>query len=115
MLNPSQHHSQKITVIHKEKIYTCMTEDPPSSLSDFTATCTSIAVAARIVDRITVSDASHSTVIFVGVKRLFGMFKTNDLEAAARVGLHPVILMYCNSSRKLNIEHMLSFDMLYKG
>ena len=79
-----------------------MTEDPPSSLSDFTATCTSIAVAARIVDRITVSDASHSSVIFVGLKRLFGMVKTKVLEGAARVGSHPVMLMYCNSSRKLN-------------
>jgi hypothetical protein len=101
-LNPSQYHSQKIAFIRKEKICTCMTEDPPSSLSDFTATCTSIAVAARIVDRITVSGASHSRVIFVSVKRLFGMVRTKVLEEAARVGLHPVILMYCNSSGKLN-------------
>lgn len=76
-----------------------MSDDPPSPFSDFTATCTSIAVAARIVDRITASDASHSSVIFVGVKMLFGMVKTKLLDAAARVGSHPVILMYCNSSR----------------
>ena len=77
-----------------------MTEDPPSSLSDFTATCTSIAVAAKMVDRITVSDASHSSVMFVGVKRLSSMFKTRDLEGAARVESHPVMLTYCNSSTK---------------
>ena len=89
-----------------------MTEDPAPSLSDITATCTSIAVAARIVDRITVADASHSSVTFVGVKRLFGIFKAKDLEGAPRVGSHPVILMYCNSSGKLNREHVLCFDRL---
>lgn len=70
-------------------------------------------MAARIVDRISVSDASHSSVIFVGVKMLFGMFKTKDLDGADKVESHPVMLMYCNSSRKLNRKHVLSFDRLY--
>ena len=46
-----------------------MTGGSPTALVVLTATCTSKEVAARMVDRITALDASHSSVTFCGTKK----------------------------------------------